>query len=56
MRVEPTRINIVVDEALLREALKPTGRKTKKDAAELGLKTWIDLKKQEKSGAIAPSS
>jgi Arc/MetJ family transcription regulator len=41
------RTNIVIDEALMKEALQLTGLKTKKDAVELGLKTLIRLKKQE---------
>lgn len=42
------RTNIVIDDALMEEAIKLTGAKTKKDAVELGLKTLIRLKKQEK--------
>jgi len=44
----PMRTNIVIDDQLMNEALKLTGVKTKKDAVELGLKTLIRLKKQEK--------
>ncbi len=42
------RTNIVIDDKLMDEAIKLTGAKTKKDAVELGLKTIIRLKKQEK--------
>lgn len=42
------RTNIVIEDALMNEAIKLTGVKTKKDAVELGLKTLIRLKKQEK--------
>ncbi|CBL46146.1 Conserved hypothetical protein [gamma proteobacterium HdN1] len=42
------RTNIVIDDTLMEEAIKLTGAKTKKDAVELGLKTLIRLKKQEK--------
>ena len=42
------RTNIVIDDALMREVLKLTGLKTKREAVELGLKTLIRLKKQEK--------
>ena len=42
------RTNIVIDDELIKEALKLTGLRTKKDAVELGLKTLIRLKKQEK--------
>lgn len=41
------RTNIEIDEKLMNEVLKATGLKTKKDAVELGLKTLIQLKKQE---------
>ena len=42
------RTNIVIDDDLMEEALKVTGLETKKDAVELGLKTLIRLKNQEK--------
>ncbi|MGC1953436.1 MAG: type II toxin-antitoxin system VapB family antitoxin [Gammaproteobacteria bacterium] len=42
------RTNIVIDDDLMQDALKLTGLKTKKEAVELGLKTLIRLKKQEK--------
>ncbi|MBI3714052.1 MAG: type II toxin-antitoxin system VapB family antitoxin [Burkholderiales bacterium] len=41
------RTNIVIDDKLLSDALKATGLATKKEAVELGLKTLIQLKKQE---------
>lgn len=41
------RVNIIVDEKLMADALKVTGLKTKHEAVELGLKTLIKLKKQE---------
>jgi Arc/MetJ family transcription regulator len=41
------RTNIVIDDALMEEALRATGLKTKREAVELGLKTLIQLKKQE---------
>ena len=40
------RTNIVIDDDLMKEALKATGLKTKKEAVELGLRTLIRLKKQ----------
>lgn len=40
------RTNIVIDNALMQEALKATGLKTKKEAVELGLKTLITLRNQ----------
>ena len=33
------RTNIVIDDALMRDALKATGAKTKREAVELGLRT-----------------
>lgn len=46
------RTNIEIDDKLMSEVLKVTGLKTKKDAVELGLKTLIRLKKQEKIRAM----
>jgi Arc/MetJ family transcription regulator len=42
------RTNIVIDDKLMDDALKATGLNTKKEAVEMGLKTLIRLKKQEK--------
>jgi len=42
------RTNIIIDDKLMDDALKATGLSTKKEAVELGLKTLIRLKKQEK--------
>jgi Arc/MetJ family transcription regulator len=42
------RTNIVIDDDLMEEALKATGVGTKKEAVEMGLKTLIRLKKQER--------
>ena len=42
------RTNIIIDDDLMKEALKLSGLKTKKATVELGLKTLIRLKKQEK--------
>ena len=41
------RTNIEINDKLMKDALKATGVKTKKEAVELGLKTLIRLKKQE---------
>jgi Arc/MetJ family transcription regulator len=41
------RINIVIDDKLMNDALKATGLKTKKEAVELGLQTLIRLHQQE---------
>lgn len=42
------RTNIVIDDKLMKEALKVTGAKTKREAVELGLRTLIQLKNQQK--------
>ncbi len=41
------RTNIVLDERLISEAIRVTGAKTKKEAVELGLRSLVQLKKQE---------
>jgi Arc/MetJ family transcription regulator len=42
------RTNIVIDDALMAEALQVSGLKTKREAVELGLKALIQLKRQER--------
>ena len=42
------RTNIEIDDKLMNDVLKATGLKTKKEVVELGLKTLIRLKKQQK--------
>ena len=42
------RTNIEIDDKLMSDVLKATGLKTKKEVVELGLKTLIRLKKQQK--------
>lgn len=42
------RTNIEIDDQLMSEVLNVTGLRTKEDAVELGLKTLIRLKKQER--------
>jgi len=46
------RTNIVIDDKLMADALESTGLKTKREAVELGLKTLIRLKRQEKIKAF----
>jgi len=41
------RTNIVIDEKLMKETLRLTGLKTKREAVELGLRTIVRLRKQE---------
>lgn len=46
--IDEMRTNIVIDDKLMDDALKATGLSTKKEAVEMGLKTLIRLKQQEK--------
>lgn len=46
------RTNIVIDDRLMANALQATGLTTKKEVVELGLKTLIKLKQQEKIKAF----
>lgn len=41
------RTNIVIDDKLMKEALRVTGLKTKREAVELGLRTLLRLRQQE---------
>lgn len=40
------RTTIVIDDALMQEALKATGAVSKRDVVELGLRTLLRLKQQ----------
>jgi Arc/MetJ family transcription regulator len=40
------RTNIVIDDQLMRETLRATGLRTKREAVELGLRTVLRLKRQ----------
>lgn len=42
------RTNIVIDDQLMRETLRVTGLKTKREAVELGLRTLLRLRQQAK--------
>jgi len=42
------RTNIVIDDQLMADVLKATGLSTKKEVVEMGLKTLIRIKNQEK--------
>ena len=46
------RTNIVIDDLLMADALKATGIKTKREVVELGLKTLLMLKQQERIKAF----
>jgi len=40
------RTNIVIDDKLMRDTLRSTGVKTKREAVELGLRTLLRLSRQ----------
>jgi Arc/MetJ family transcription regulator len=40
------RTNIVIDDKLMRDTLRATGIKTKREAVELGLRTLLRLRQQ----------
>lgn len=42
------RTNIVIDDQLMADAFKATGATTKREGVELGLRTLVALKKQER--------
>lgn len=46
------RTNIIIDDALMTDALRATGVKTKREAVELGLRTLVKLDKQRKLKAL----
>lgn len=48
-RVHIVRTNIEIDDKLMKEALKSTGAKTKREVVELGLRTLLQLRAQEKA-------
>ena len=41
------RTNIEIDDELMKDALRATGLKTKREAVELGLRTVLRLRQQE---------
>ena len=41
------RTNFVIDDKLMRDTLRATGLKTKREAVELGLRTLLRLRQQE---------
>ena len=47
--IHAMRTNIVIDDKLMKDALRATGAKTKREAVELGLKTLVQLQKQEQA-------
>jgi len=41
------RTNVVIDDMLMRDAMKASWLKTKREAVELGLQTLVRLKRQQ---------
>ncbi|HWS75151.1 MAG TPA: type II toxin-antitoxin system VapB family antitoxin [Quisquiliibacterium sp.] len=41
------RTNIEIDDQLMKDALRLTGAKTKREAVEMGLRTLLRLRRQE---------
>ena len=41
------RTNIVIDDKLMRDTLRATGARTKREVVELGLRTLLRLRQQE---------
>jgi Arc/MetJ family transcription regulator len=48
-QIHSIRTNIETDDELMKDALRATGAKTKREAVELGLKTLVQLRAQEKA-------
>jgi Arc/MetJ family transcription regulator len=46
------RTNIVIDDKLMKDALRTTGLKTKREVVELGLRTLVRLTKQTEIEAL----
>ena len=46
------RTNIVIDDKLMKDVLKATGVKTKREAVELGLRTLVRIGRQEQLRAL----
>ena len=46
------RTNIEIDDELMRDVLRATGIRTKREAVELGLKTLLQLRAQETARAL----
>ena len=41
------RTNVVIEDKLMKDSLKATGLRTKRDVVELGLRTLLRLRQQE---------
>jgi Arc/MetJ family transcription regulator len=51
-RCTPMRTNVVIDDKLMRAAMRATGLKTKREVIELGLRTLISLQAQQEIRAL----
>lgn len=49
LKIHTVRTNIVIDDKLMKDALRTTGAKTKKEAVELGLRTLVQLGRQQQA-------
>lgn len=43
------RTNIVIDDKLMKDALRTTGAKSKREAVELGLRTLVQMARQQQA-------
>lgn len=46
------RTNIVIDDALMQQAMQASGARSKREAVELGLRTLVKLQQQTKIRAL----
>ena len=46
------RTNIVIEDQLMRDAMKASGARTKREAVELGLRTLVNLDQQKRIKAF----
>lgn len=46
------RTNIEIDDKLMKDALRATGARTKREAVELGLRALVQLRAQEKARVL----
>ena len=46
------RTNIEIDDTLMKDVLRATGAKTKREVVELGLQTLLELKAQAKARSL----
>ena len=49
-------MHIEIEDKLMKDALKVTGAKTKREAVELGLRAWVQLRAQGKARELKGKS